>query len=167
MRVLRAFGILAVLVAMHLSAVAAEPWEPGGSLDTCLTAATRERQGVVTAWRQAGGGEKPPYVVSVLNVDGRIAEALCDPASLSNLEFKERAGLFRYEMYQKAKVSEPEARPGAPAIFAGPVRIFQMEYTVSITGKPYYTYQIFLPSGHKATVAIDAGTGRMTKATVE
>jgi hypothetical protein len=38
-----------------------------------------------------------------------------------------------------------------------------MEYTVSFTGRRFYTYQMFLPSGLKATVVIDGDTGRLTK----
>jgi hypothetical protein len=167
MRIVKALGLAALFLAVPASVTAAEPWDPGGALDACLTAATRERQGIVTAWRQAGGGERPPYAVSVLNVEGKIAEAFCDPANMSALEFKDKGGLYRYEMYQRAKIQETQARAFAPTMFVGPVRLFAMDYAVSFTGKPYYTYQMFLPSGHKATVEIDGTVGRLNKAEIK
>lgn len=166
MRIVKAFGVGALFLAVPASIMAAEPWDPGGVLDTCLTAATRERQGIVTAWRQAGGGEQPPYAVSVLNVEGKIAEALCDPANMAAMEFKDKGGLYRYEMYERVKIQESQARAFAPTMFVGPVRLFSMDYSVSFTGKPYYTYQMFLPTGHKATVEIDGTVGRLNKAEV-
>ncbi len=165
MRIVIAFGVLVGLLAAQ-TVTAAEPWDPGGVLDTCLTAATRERQGIVTGWRQAGGGEQPPYAVSVLNAEGKIAEAFCDPANIA-FEFKDKGGLYRYEMYQRAKIPEAQARAFAPTLFTGPVRLFSMEYSVSFTGKPYFKYEMFLPSGHKATVEIDGSVGRLTKAEVK
>lgn len=164
MRTVMTFGVLALVLAAPATAPAAEPWDPGGVLDTCLTAATRERQGIVTGWRQAGGGDQPPYAVSVLNAEGKNAEAFCDAANTASLEFKSKGGLFRYQMFENAKVSEAQARTLAPSLFAGPVRLFSMEYTVSFTGRRFYTYQMFLPSGLKATVVIDGDTGRLTKA---
>jgi len=167
MRIVMALGLGSLFVAVPAPMIAAEPWDPGGVLDTCLTAATRERQGIVTGWRQAGGGDQPPYAVSVLNVEGKIAEAVCDPANTAKMEFKDKGGLYRYEMYQRATFPEAQARAFAPTLFAGPVRLFSMDYAVSFTGKPYYTYQMFLPSGHKATVEIDGAVGRLTKAEVK
>src|SRR5882672_8676891 len=63
------------------AAFAADPWEPGGPLETCLEAALKERPGIVTGWQQSGGGEMTPYTVSVLSQDGSNAEAFCNPAS--------------------------------------------------------------------------------------
>jgi hypothetical protein len=153
---------------MGVAAVAiADPWDPGQALDTCLQAALKEREGVLTGWRQSGGGEQPPYAVSILNKDGKIAEAFCDPARPSNLQFKDKGGLYRYDMYLRGTLPEVEARASAPKIFVGPVRLFDMEYSVTVTGKPYFRYQMFLPSGHKATVEIDAVLGRLNRAEVK
>ena len=41
-----------------------------------------------------------------------------------------------------------------------------MELSVGMSGKPSYTYQMFLPSNHKATAELDAVTGRLNKANV-
>lgn len=163
MRIAMIFGVLVLVVATPATSAAAEPWDPGGALDTCLTAATRQRQGIVTGWRQAGGGDKQPYAVSVLTAEGKIGEAFCDPGNTASLEFKNKGGLFRYPMFEGAKVAEAQARALAPTLFVGPVRLFSMEYTVSFTGRRFYTYQMFLPAGLKATVIIDGDTGRLTK----
>jgi hypothetical protein len=161
------FGVLALNLLVSPAAFAANPWEPGGTLETCLEAVLKERPGVVTGWQQSGGGEMPPYVVSVLNPDGSNAEAFCDPANPANFQFKNKIGLFRYSMYQRATFPEAKARESAPEIFTGPVRVTSMELSVGVSGKPAYKYQMFLPSNHKATVEIDAVTGRLNKGQVD
>ena len=75
-------------------------------------------------------------------------------------------GLFRHSMYQRATFPETRARGVAPEVFAGPVRLTSMELSVGISGRPTYKYQMFLPSNHKATVEIDAVTGRLNKGQV-
>jgi len=159
-------SVLALTLVTLSAAFAANPWEPGGSLDNCIEAALKERPGIVTGWQQSGGGEAPPYVISVLNTDGNNAEAFCDPAKPANFQFKNKTGLFRYSMYERARFPEANARATAPEIFTGPVRLTSMELSVGISGKPLYKYQMFLPSNHKAIVEIDAVTGRLNKAMV-
>jgi hypothetical protein len=160
------FGVLALILLGPPAVFAASPWEPGGTLDTCLEAVLKERPGVVTGWQQSGGGEAPPYVISVLNADGTNAEAFCDPAKPANFQFNNKVGLFRYSMYQRATFSEAKARATVPEIFTGPVRVTSMELSVGVSGKPVYKYQMFLPSNHKASVDIDAVTGRLNKGQV-
>ena len=145
------------------AAFAGNPWEPGGSLDACIEATLKDHPGIVTGWQQSGGGEAPPYVISVLNADGNNAEAFCDPAKPANFQFKNKIGLFRYSMYQRATLPEAKSRATAPEIFTGPVRLTSMELLVGVSGRPIYKYQMFLPSNHKATVEIDAVTGRLEK----
>jgi hypothetical protein len=164
MPVVKIVRLAAVVLAVPAVVLAADPWDAGGPLDTCLAAAIKARPGIVTGWRQAGGGPQPPYAVSVLDKEGRTAETTCDPVKPENLQFTNKGGLLRYEMYLSATVPEAEARVDAPKLFTGPVRVFDMHYTVSMTGKPYYRYQMFLPSGHKATVDIDGILGRVVKA---
>ena len=145
---------------------AADPWEPGGTLEICLEAVLKERPGIVTGWQQSGGGEMTPYVVSVLNTEGNNAETFCNPSNPTNFQFKNKMGLFRYAMYQRATFAEAKARATAPDIFTGPARVTSMELSVGVSGKPMYKYQMFLPSNHKATVEIDATTGRLNKGEV-
>ena len=159
-------GALALTLVALSAAFAANPWEPGGSLETCLEAALKERPGIVTGWQQSGGGEAPPYVLSVLSADGTNAEAFCDPAKPADFQFRNKIGLFRYSMYERATLPEAKARATAPDIFTGPVRLTSMELSVGVSGKPAYKYQMFLPSKHKATVEIDAVTGRLNKGQV-
>jgi hypothetical protein len=159
-------GILTLNLVMLPAALAANPWEPGGTLDTCIEAVLKERPGVVTGWQQSGGGEMTPYVVSVLNPEGTNAETFCDPAKPTNFQFKNKTGLYRYSMYQRATFPEAKARTSVPDIFTGPVRVTAMELSVGMSGKPSYKYQMFLPSNHKATADVDATTGRLNKAEV-
>jgi uncharacterized membrane protein YkoI len=70
-------------------------------------------------------------------------------------------------MYQRAKVAETAARAAAPGVFVPPTRISRMELSISMRGVPYYTYTVLLPQNHKATVEVDAVTGKPIKATVE
>ncbi len=162
--------IFPVLFALNLflpaAAFAADPWEAGGSLETCIEAALKERPGIVTGWQQSGGGDAPPYVISILNAEGNNAEAFCDPGKTGNFKFSNKMGLYRYTMYQRATFPEAKARAVAPEVFIGPVRLTSMELSVGLSGKPVYTYQMFLPSNHKATVEIDAVTGRLNKGQV-
>ena len=160
------FCVLSLTLLVLPAAFAANPWEPGGSLEICLEAVLKERPGIVTGWQQSGGGEMTPYVVSVLNTEGTNAEAFCDPSKPTNFQFKNKMGLFRYEMYQRATFPEAKARVASPEVFTGPARVTSMEFSVGVSGKPTYTYQMFLPSNHKATVEIDAITGRLNKGQV-
>lgn len=160
------FGLLALNLFALPGAFAANPREPGGRLETCLEAVLKERQGIVTGWQQSGGGEMTPYVISVLNPDGASAEAFCNPANPANFQFKGKIGLFRYAMYQRAVFAEEKARALAPEIFTGSVRVTSMELSVGVSGRPTYKYQMFLPSNHKASVEMDAVTGRLNKAEV-
>ena len=157
---------LALTLIASSAAFAANPWEPGGSLDVCIEAMLKERPGIVTGWQQSGGGDAAPYVISILNAQGNIAEAFCDPAKPTDFQFRNKMGLFRYSMYERATLPEAKARASAPDIFTGPVRLTSMELSVGMTGRPIYTYQMFLPSNHKASVEIDAVTGRLNKADV-
>ena len=160
------FRILALALIAPAVASAANPWEPGGTLDACIEAALKERPGIVTGWQQSGGGDAPPYVISILNPEGNNGEAFCDPAKPSDFKFTGKVGLFRYSMYERATFAEATARTTAPDIFTGPARVTAMELSVGISGKPVYKYQMFLPSNHKATVEIDAVTGRLNKGVV-
>ena len=162
--ILRAALIL--ILPAFSAAFAAEAWESGGSLDACIAATLKERPGIVTGWQQSGGGESAPYVISILNAEGIIAQAFCDPAKPSNFQFTNKVGLFRYSMFQRATWPESRARTTAPELFAGPVRPTSMELYVGMSGRPFYKYQMFLPSNHKATVEIDAVTGRLDKGQV-
>jgi hypothetical protein len=167
MCVTRTLSALVLIMCAHVAAVAAEPWDPGEALDTCIAAALGERPGIVTGWRQVGGGAQPPFAISVLNEEGRIGETTCDPANPVNFKFEDKIGVYRYSMYQRAAVPEAKARVSAPDIFTGPVRFLAMELTVGFTGNPYYIYRMFLPSGHQATVKIDAKVGRLVSAEVK
>jgi hypothetical protein len=154
-------------LAVGAAALAAQPWEPGQALDTCLQAVINERPGIVTGWRQAGGGARPPFAVIVLNRGGRMAETSCDPDRPENFQFRDRSGVFRYAMFERATLAESEARMAAPEIFAGTVRLLSMNLAVGFTGRPSYTYEMLLPSGHKATVELDATVIRLIKAEVK
>jgi hypothetical protein len=153
-------------VAAQSQAVAAETTQPGGPLDICTAAVINAHPGIVTAWRQAGGGPQPPFAITVLDKEGKMEETTCDPAKPMNFEFKSKTGFYRYSMFERATLPEEKARVAAPVIFVGPVRFLGMELTVGFTGRPQYKYQMFLPSGHKATVEVDAVVGRLNKAEV-
>jgi hypothetical protein len=166
MRVYKPVIVFFLCVAAQSQAKAADTTEPGGPLDTCIAAVLKEHPGIVTAWRQAGGGPQPPYALTLLDKEGKMGETTCDPANPKNFEFKSKAGLYRYGMYERATLPEERAREAAPVIFVGPVRFLGMELSVGFTGRPQYRYQMFLPSGHKATVDMDAVVGRLNKAEV-
>ena len=153
------------LAAMQ-AALAANPWEPGGSLDACIEATLKQRPGILTGWQQSGGGDEAPYVIGILSPEGNIAEAFCDPANPTKFQFTSKMGLYRYSMFKRATWPESRARASAPEIFTGPVRLTSMELSVSFAGRPAYTYQMLLPENLKASVEIDAVTGRLEKAQV-
>lgn len=166
MRVLRTVIVFFLCVAAQSHALAADTTEPGGPLDICIAAVINEHPGIVTGWRQAGGGPQPPYAITVLDKEGKMGETNCNPANPMNFEFKNKTGLYRYAMYERATLPEEKAREAAPVIFVGPVRFLGMELLVGFTGRTQYKYQMFLPSGHKATVEMDAVVGRLNKAEV-
>ncbi|MGQ0577779.1 MAG: hypothetical protein ACT4PQ_02580 [Betaproteobacteria bacterium] len=166
MRVVNTVVVCCLFVAAQTQAAAADPTEPGGPLDTCIAAVLGEHPGIVSGWRQAGGGPQPPFAITVLDKEGKREETTCDPAKPTNFEFRKASGLYRYDMYERATLPENKARTAAPVIFVGPVRFLGMELSVGFTGRTQYTYQMFLPSGHKATVEVDAVSGRLNKAEV-
>lgn len=166
MRAFKTVIVFFLCVAAQSHAVAADTTAPGGPLDLCIAAVINEHPGIVTAWRQAGGGPQPPYAITVLDKEGKMGETTCVPANPTNFEFVGKSGLYRYNMYERATLPEEKAREAAPVIFVGPVRFLGMELSVGFTGRPHYTYEMFLPSGHKATVEMDAVVGRLNKAEV-
>jgi len=166
MRVFKTVIVFFLCVAAQSQAVAADLTEPGGPLDTCIAAVLNEHPGIVSAWRQAGGGPQPPFAITVLDKEGKMGETTCDPAKPTNFEFKSKSGLYRYNMYERATLPEEKARVAAPVIFVGPVRFLGMELSVGFSGRTQYKYQMFLPSGHKAIVEVDAVVGRLNKAEV-
>ena len=166
MRVVNSVTFFFLCAAAQTQAVAADPTEPGGPLDTCIAAVLNEHPGIVSAWRQAGGGPQPPFAITVLDKEGKMGETTCDPAKPTNFEFKNKTGLYRYNMYERATLPEEKARVAAPVIFVGPVRFLGMELSVGFSGRTQYKYQMFLPSGHKAIVEVDAVVGRLNKAEV-
>ena len=167
MRVFKTVSVIFLCVAAQSHAIAADTTDPGGPLDICIAAVVNEHPGIVTAWRQAGGGPQPPYAITVLGKDGKMEETTCDPAKPTKFEFKGKTGLYNYNMFERATLPEAKAREASPVIFVGPARILGLNLSVSFTGRPYYTYQMILPSGHKATVELDAVVGRLHKAQVE
>ncbi|MEO8040895.1 MAG: hypothetical protein ABI794_19160 [Betaproteobacteria bacterium] len=148
-----------------LACASARADETTAEIDRCLSAALAARPGIVTAWREIDG-EGNGYNVRVLGTDGRIAETDCRPGETALGEFQLRAGLYRIAMYQRAQTPESAARELAPEIFAGPVRVVSMELSVSLKGTPYYTYALVLPGQQKATVEVDAATGKPVTAKV-
>ena len=166
MRIFNTVCVFFLCVAAQSNVTAADTTAPGGPLDICIAAVLNEHPGIVTGWRQAGGGPQPPYAITLLDKEGKMGETTCDPAKPTNFEFKGKSGLYRYNMFERATLPEAKAREAAPLIFVGPARFLAMELSVSFTGRPHYTYQLFLPSGHKATVELDAVVGRLNKAEV-
>jgi hypothetical protein len=166
MRVFKTVIVLVLCVAAQSQAVADDPTRPGGPLEICTTAVLNEHPGIVTSWRLAGGGPLPPFSVTVLDKEGKMGETTCNPANPTKFEFKSKTGLYRYDMYERATLPEGKAREAAPLIFVGPVRFLGMDLSVGLTGRPRYTYQMFLPSGQKATVQMDAVAGRLIEAEV-
>ena len=166
MRVFKSVIVLVLCVAAQSQAVADDPTRPGGPLETCTTAVLSERPGIVTSWRLAGGGPLPPFAITVLDKEGKMGETTCNPANPTKFEFSGKTGSYRYNMYERATLPEGKAREAAPSVFVGPVRFLGMDLSVSFTGRPVYKYQMFLPSGHKATVELDAVVGRLIKAEV-
>ncbi|MFN0315864.1 MAG: hypothetical protein ACKVQA_12610 [Burkholderiales bacterium] len=166
MRMLKIVIAFLLCITAHSQAVAADTTEPGGPLDFCIASVLSAHPGIITGWRQSGGGPQPPYAIFLLTKDGKIGETYCDASKPQKFEFKSKSGLHRYEMYERAVFPEDKARAAAPLIFVGPARILAMELTVSFSGKPQYTYQMLLPGGYTATVEIDAAAGRFLKAAV-
>jgi len=166
MRVFKTVVVFFLCVAAQSHAAAADTTAPGGPLDICIAAVLTEHPGIVTGWRQAGGGPQPPYAIVLLDREGKMGETTCDPGKPTNFEFKYKTGLYRYAMYERATLPEPRVREAAPVIFVGPARILGMDLSVGFTGRSQYTYQMILPSGHKATVEMDAVVGRLNKAEV-
>ena len=166
MRVFKTVIVLVLCVAAQSQAVADDPTRPGGPLETCTTAVLSERPGIVTSWRLAGGGPLPPFAITVLDKEGKMGETTCNPANPTKFEFSGKTGSYRYNMYERATLPEGKAREAAPSVFVGPVRFLGMDLSVSFTGRPLYKYQMFLPSGHKATVQMDAVAGRLIEAEV-
>ena len=167
MRVFKTVVVFFLCAAAQSQAAADDPTRPGGPLDTCIAAVLNEHPGIVTSWRLAGGGPQPPFVITVLDKEGKRGETNCDSANPKNFEFKSKTGLYRYSMYESATLPEAKAREAAPLIFVGPVRFLVMDLSVGFTGRPQYKYQMFLPSGHKATVEMDAVVGRLNEAEVK
>lgn len=166
MRIFKTVFVFFLCVAAQSQAVADDPTRPGGPLEICTTAVLNEHPGIVTSWRLAGGGPLPPFAITVLDKEGKMGETTCDPANPTKFEFKGKTGIYRYNMYERATLPEEKAREAAPLIFVGPVRFLGLDLSVSFTGRPQYKYQMFLPSGHKATVEMDAVVGRLIKAEV-
>ena len=166
MRVFKSVIVLVLCVAAQAQAVTDDPTRPGGPLETCAAAVLNEHPGIVTSWRLAGGGPLPPFSITVLDKEGKMGETTCNPANPTKFEFKGKTGLYRYDMYERATLPEGKAREAAPLIFVGPVRFLGMDLSVGFTGRPRYKYQMFLPSGHKATVQMDAVAGRLMEAEV-
>ena len=166
MRIFNTVFVFFLCVAAQSQAAAEDATRPGGPLETCTAAVLNEHPGIVTSWRLAGGGPLPPFAITVLDKEGKMGETTCDPANPTKFEFKGKTGIYRYNMYERATLPEAKAREAAPLIFVGPVRFLGMDLSVGFTGRPQYKYQMFLPSGHKATVEMDAVVGRLTKAEV-
>lgn len=155
---------LAFCIPLSMTASAAENTSV---LDACIAKAKAAREGVVTGWQELTDKPEDGYYVRIVGKDGGIGLTQCRPASTDPLEFEKKTGLVRYEMYQRAKVAEAEARAVAPVVFVPPTRVSRMELSISMRGVPYYTYTVLLPQNHKATVEVDAVTGKPMKATVE
>lgn len=166
MRVFMTVIVFALCVTAQSQAADDDPTRPGGPLETCTTAVLSERPGIVTSWRLAGGGPLPPFGITVLDKEGKMGETTCNPANPTKFEFNGKIGSYRYYMFERATLPEGKAREAAPSVFVGPVRFLGMDLSVSFTGRPLYKYQMFLPSGHKATVVMDAVVGRLIEAEV-
>jgi hypothetical protein len=162
-RVLQA-AALAVCIPLSMAASAAEN---KSVLDTCIEKARFAREGVVTGWQELTDKPEDGYYVRIVGKDGGVGLTQCRPGGPEPLEFEKKTGLVRYEMYQRAKIAEADARAVAPVVFVPPTRVSRMELSISMRGVPYYTYTVLLPQNHKATVEVDAVTGKPMKATVE
>jgi hypothetical protein len=167
MHICKTFIAISLFAAAHSHVVAADTSELGRPSDSCIAAALEARPGILTGWQRTGGGPQPLLLITVLDKANKMAEATCDPANLKAFEFKNKVGLYRYEMYERATLPEEKARAAAPLIFVGPISFYSMQLSVGLNGKPVYTYKISLPGGYRATVDIDAVDGHLNKAVVE
>jgi len=141
--------------------------EATSTLDSCIAKAQAAREGVVTGWQELTDKPEDGYYVRIVGKDGSVGLTQCRPAETTPLSFEKKTGLVRYEMYQRTKVAEPAARAVAPVVFVPPTRVTRMELTISMRGSPYYTYTLALPENRKATVEVDAVSGKPIKASVE
>ncbi|MBX9630457.1 MAG: hypothetical protein K2X67_08020 [Burkholderiales bacterium] len=154
----------AAFISLSLSAWADEATSP---LDGCIAKAQAAREGAVTGWQELTDKPEDGYYVRIVGKDGSVGLTQCKPGDSAPLTFDKKTGLVRYEMYQRAKVAEPAARAVAPVVFVPPTRLTRMELSISMRGVPYYTYTLALPENRKATVEVDAVSGKPIKATVE
>lgn len=161
----RAWQVLTFAVCVPLSLTAAAD-DSMAVLDGCIAKAQAAREGVVTGWQELTDKPEDGYYVRIVGTDGGVGLTQCRPSSTEPLSFEKKTGLVRYEMYRRAKVAEPAARAVAPVVFMPPSRTTRMELSISIRGVPYYTYTLVLPGDHKATVEVDAVSGKPIKATV-
>jgi len=166
MNSVRALQVAALALCIPLS-MSAFAEEKASLLNSCIAKAKLSREGVVTGWQELTDNPEDGYYVRIVGKDGGIGLTQCRPGGPEPLEFEKKTGLVRYEMYQRAKVAEADARAVAPVVFVPPTRVSRMELSISIRGVPYYTYTVLLPQNHKATVEVDAVTGKPIKASVE
>jgi|SRR5689334_911839 len=135
-------------------------------LEACLAAALKERPGFVHAWKEVSGGSQSQYAVSIVNGEGKIADATCSTSKPENFKFEERIGIRRVESYSRIKVPELSARGTAPQLFAGPVKVVRMEIDFDWRGRPAYEYRLVLPTGREAVAQVDTVSGMLLHAEI-
>ena len=161
------FSLAAGVLALAAVAAQAADSGAGPGLDGCLQAALKERPGFVHGWKDVSTESDERYVVSVINHDGKIADALCEAKAPGNFRFDDKLGLRRYDTYSRIAVQETNARGTAPVIFVGPVKIVQMEIDLDWKGHAAYEYHMILPSGREVVAQVDSTTGYLIHAELQ
>lgn len=156
-------ALAALCVSIAAGAAYADAGTVGEGLDACLAAAMKERPGFLHGWKDVSGGS---YVISIVNAEGKIADAVCNSAAPSNFQFKDRFGLRMTGTYERITVPEVSARSTAPQLFAGPVRIVEMSVDFKLSGQPAYEYRLVLPNGREAMAQVDTLSGILLHAEV-
>jgi len=158
--------LMAGLFALAAIGVRAEESVVGPGLDPCLQAALQQRPGFVHGWKDVSTGTDERYKVSIINADGKIADAICEASAPGNFKFEDRIGMRRYDAYSRVNIPEASARATAPLIFVGPVKVVQMEIDLDWKGKAAYEYHMILPTGREVIARVDTTSGMLINAEV-
>jgi uncharacterized membrane protein YkoI len=131
------------------------------ALQTCIDTALRQHAGVVTQWQVDSRTSVLGIKLGVVASDDQVWAMKCEGGAIISDE--RMMGNKKYKMLSsRVKIPEATCRQAAVEEYPG-TELTDMQYSLSVWGKPSFTYTFLTPDGREATVEVSAVTGKIDR----
>lgn len=154
------------LVALGLASSVSAGYAADQTVDTCIAAIQKQKQGDFVKLEKLNVSGKPFYEFEIRDSGGAEWEFMCDAESGKITEMESEVSSADSEAFRKnMKLSEKDAT--AIALKSYPGKIVEVEYEIESNGDASYEFDIVNDKGIETKVEIDAASGKIIEVSRE